>query len=140
MERISKPHIVDLLRVFDRKRWIQPRIRYASVRSKPELIKDILKYFFTYERGDTIHIKLRGSAEATLSHIPAISYDFEKKEYLFDSLPFDVQSESRKRVRFSISHVPVTLFGPSEGLLSTSITSACAPVFQGLDSSGHPCS
>ena len=41
MERISKPHIVDLLRVFDRKRWIQPRIRYASVRSKPELIKDL---------------------------------------------------------------------------------------------------
>ena len=138
MERISKPHIVDLLRVFDRKRWIQPRIRYASVRSKPELIKDILKYFFTYERDDTLHIRVRGSSEATLSHIPAISYNFSKKEYLFDSLPFDVQSESRKRVRFSISHVPVTLFGPSEGLLSTSKGSASAPVSQGPDSSGHP--
>ena len=47
MERISKPHIVDLLRIFDRRRWFIPRIRYASVRSKPELIKDLKKYFFT---------------------------------------------------------------------------------------------
>ena len=39
MERISKPQIVDLLRVFDLRRLVQPRIRYASVRSKPELIK-----------------------------------------------------------------------------------------------------
>ena len=140
MERISKPHIVDLLRVFDRKRWIQPRIRYASVRSKPELIKDLSKYFFTYERGDTLHIKLRMSREATLGHIPAISYDFAKKAYRFDDHPFDVQSESRKKVRFSISHEPVTLFGPSEDLLSTSKASASAPVSQGPDSSGHPCS
>ena len=140
MERISKPHIVDLLRVFDRKRWIQPRIRYASVRSKPELIKDLQKYFYTYERGDILHIKLRGAVEATLSHIPEICYDFSKKVYLFDSRPFDVQSESRKKVRFSISHVPVTLFGPSEDPLSTSTASACAQAFLGPGSSGHPCS
>ena len=139
MERISKPHIVDLLRVFDRRRWIQPRIRYASVRSKPELIKDLNKYFFTYERGDILHLALRVCWEA-LSHIPRICYDFGKKAYTFDDRPFDVQSESRKKVRFSISHVPVTLFGPSEGLLSTSTGSACAPKSLGLGNSGHPCS
>ena len=139
MERISKPHIVDLLRVFDRRRWIQPRIRYASVRSKPELIKDLQKYFFTYERGDVLHIKRRDSATA-LAHIPPISYDFSKKEYCFDGCPFDVQSESRKKVRFSISHVPVTLFGSSKGRLSTSTASVCAPAFQGPGSSGLPCS
>ena len=44
METISKPHLVDLLRVFDKRKWFVPRIRYASVRSKPELIKDMQKY------------------------------------------------------------------------------------------------
>ncbi len=31
MNQISKPHIVDLLRIFDKNRMISPRIRYASV-------------------------------------------------------------------------------------------------------------
>ena len=42
LNKISKPHIVDLLRIFDKRKTISPRIRYASVRSKPELIKDAL--------------------------------------------------------------------------------------------------
>ena len=42
MNQISKPHIVDLLRIFDKNRMISPRIRYASVRSKPELLKDLI--------------------------------------------------------------------------------------------------
>ena len=45
MNHISKPHIVDLLRIFDKRKFFVPRIRYASVRSKPELLKD-LKYYF----------------------------------------------------------------------------------------------
>ena len=32
---------MDLLRIFDKHKWIRPRIRYASVRSKPELIADL---------------------------------------------------------------------------------------------------
>ena len=62
MQRISKPHLVDLLRFFDKKRIFSPRIRYASVRSKPELIKDLKKYFFTYERGDVLNLKVGWSA------------------------------------------------------------------------------
>ena len=119
MEQISKPHIVDLLRVFDRRRLVLPRIRYASVRSKPELIKDIKQYFFTYEKKNIIHFKLRECASLSLAHLPVIAYDTEKKRYLFDGLYFDVQSESRKRVLFSISHEPVTLFGPSADPPST---------------------
>ena len=119
MEQISKPHIVDLLRVFDRRRLVLPRIRYASVRSKPELIKDIKQYFFTYEKTHFIHFKLRECARVSLAHLPEIAYDTEKKRYLFDGLYFDVQSESRKKVQFSIRHGPVTLFGPSEDPLST---------------------
>ena len=49
MQRISKPHIVDLLRYFDRNRLFSPRIRYASVRSKPELIADIKSGFLVTE-------------------------------------------------------------------------------------------
>ena len=47
MNAISKPHLVDLLRIFDKRRYITPRIRYASVRSKPELIRDLERHFGT---------------------------------------------------------------------------------------------
>ena len=116
MNAISKPHIVDLLRIFDRHRWFVPRIRYASVRSKPELIKDLAKYFFTYERDDVLFFKLRGSLEKSHPHVPTISYDFSDRQYLFDTVPYDVPTESRKKVQFSISHVPVTMtFFPVSG-------------------------
>ena len=42
---ICKPLIVDLLRTFDKNRWLSPKIRYASVRSKDQLIKDLTKHF-----------------------------------------------------------------------------------------------
>ena len=119
MEQISKPHIVNLLRVFDRRRLVLPRIRYASVRSKPELINDLKQYFFTYQKGDLLHFKLRECVRVSLAHLPEIAYDTEKKRYLFDGLDFDVQSEGRKKVQFSIRHEPVTLFGPSEDPPST---------------------
>ena len=119
MEQISKPHIVDLLRVFDRRRLVLPRIRYASVRSKPELIKDLKQYFFTYEVGNLLIFKLRACALPSLRPLPQIAYDIEKRRYLCDGVHFDVQSESRKRVHFSISHVPVTLFLPSKDPPST---------------------
>ena len=51
MNQISKPHIVDLLRIFDKNRMISPRIRYASVRSKPELLKDLAHHFDTSRWG-----------------------------------------------------------------------------------------
>ena len=106
MESISKPHLVDLLRVFDKRKWFVPRIRYASVRSKPELIKDMQRYFFTYTRGDVLHFKQRA---CVTRHLPAIAYDRAARSYLFDGEPFDVPVESRKSPQFSISHVPVTM-------------------------------
>ena len=115
MERISKPHIVDLLRIFDRRRLLMPRIRYASVRSKPELIKDLRNYFYTYERDGVLLFRPRQTKEASLCHLPRISYDFAKKQYRFDDCPLDVPAESRKRVRFSISHEPVTMYFPTFG-------------------------
>jgi len=107
MEQISKPHIVDLLRIFDKKKWLHPRILYASVRSKPELIKDLKKHFSTRTRDDVLHLRPR--CPELLRHVPAIWYDFGARRYLFDGQPFDVPAESRKKVQFSISHVPVTM-------------------------------
>ena len=138
MERISKPHLVDLLRIFDKRRYLTPRIRYASVRSKPVLIKDLNARFFTYERGSLLHIKKRSA----VSHVPDIVYDFEKRLYLFDGVPVNVSAESRKKVVFSIRHEPVTLtwdeFSPIEGPPSKHGESAASPTSPGLGSSDPP--
>ena len=108
MERlslISKPHIVDLLRHFDRKRWIIPRIRYASVRSKPELIKDILEIFFVKKRGNLI--TLQPTRPGLM--IPSIKYDLDNRLYLIGGVAHDMPKESRERPVFSIRKGPVTL-------------------------------
>ena len=102
MERISKPHLVDLLRIFDKRRWLHPRILYASVK----------RFFFVYMRGDVIHFKLRECVQNMLRHLPDIAYDLAQRQYLFGGSPFDVPAESRKRPVFSISHVPVTVVFP----------------------------
>ena len=86
MNQISKPHIVDLLRIFDKKRFINPRIRYASVRSKPELLND-LKLHFTIRVFD-----LKGKKKTEriiyfdpvipIHRLPRIHYSFSE-EILF---------------------------------------------------------
>ena len=70
MNAISKPHIVDLLRIFDKRRYITPRIRYASVRSKPELIRDLERHFVTSCESGAVTLKpLRSHFE-----VPVIRY------------------------------------------------------------------
>ena len=73
MNAISKPHLVDLLRIFDKKRYITPRIRYASVRSKPELIRDIGRHFKTEKVGSVVTLRPVHS----LREIPLIQYDLK---------------------------------------------------------------
>jgi len=105
MQRISKPHLVDLLRIFDRNRWIRPRIRYASVRSKPELITDLRQHFRVRE----VDARLIFVPKRPLAGVPKIEYDLSRRRYVLDGVPCDVPKESRKKPVFSISHVPVTL-------------------------------
>ena len=105
MNAISKPHLVDLLRIFDKKRYLSPRIRYASVRSKPDLIKD-LKHHFTAERING-RIKFFPVAE-----IPEIEYVLRQKHYLFDGVVTDVPRASREQPRFQILRSPITLYFP----------------------------
>ena len=111
MNAISKPHLVDLLRIFDKKRYITPRIRYASVRSKPELIQDISRHFRA-EKTDSV-VTLWPAQK--LRDVPVIRYDLQVKSYSFDGKVVDVPRESREKVRFQISRVPVTLHFPVIG-------------------------
>ena len=109
MQRISKPHLVDLLRFFDKKRIFSPRIRYASVRSKPELIRDLLIHFWAYIEAPG-HLLTFGARRSL--PLPKIQYDLKARRFLFDGQYYDVPKQSRERPRFSISHVPVTLRFP----------------------------
>ena len=107
MMQISKPHIVDLLRIFDKHKWIRPRIRYASVRSKPELIADLERHFVIEPRKHILLFHPRRISK--WSSIPRIEYDLSLKQYRLDGIHVNVPVESRSQPVFSISHVPVTL-------------------------------
>ena len=108
MNAISKPHIVDLLRIFDKRRYITPRIRYASVRSKPELIRDLERHFVMSCESKTVILKpLRSQCE-----VPVIRYHLKSKSYTFDGRPVDVPRRSREKVLFRISREKVTIHWP----------------------------
>ena len=127
MNQISKPHIVDLLRIFDKKRFINPRIRYASVRSKPELLND-LKLHFTIRVFD-----LKGKKKTEriiyfdpvipIHRLPRIHYSLLQKKFFFDDRVVDVPAESRQRPLFRIRKEKITLYfdlppSPQEVVLS----------------------
>jgi hypothetical protein len=111
METISKPHLVDLLRTFDRYRWIMPRIRYASVRSKGELIED-LRGHFTEEVDDTGVVTLVCRRRAETEYMPAICYDPARRSFLLDGHPVDLPRKSREPLRFRCTQTQTTLTFP----------------------------
>ena len=106
-QKISKPHLVDLLRLSDRNRWLFPRIRYASVRSKPELISDLMVHFRLLELKRRL-VFLPKQKKRTNS-VPQIEYDLEAKRFLVEGVPQDIPKLSRRKPSFSISNQPVTL-------------------------------
>ena len=109
LNKISKPHIVDFLRMSDKQRWCLPRIRYASIRSKPELCRDILNKF-------TVHLK----------NIPdRLEYSLQKRRFLVNGKVADFSVQSRSRPSFSLEKGPVTLHfgsivGPCNGTVFAS--------------------
>ena len=94
MDKISKPDLVDFLRISDHNRWLHPRIRYASIRSKPNLLDDLrfLPRFPAKHRG-----------------LPKIEYHLKEKTFLFDGEKIDAPRKSREKVVFRFSREPVTL-------------------------------
>ena len=125
LEHISKPKIVDFLRVCDRKNWVYPRIRYASVRSKPTLLSDIRRHFREEHReGRMALVPLSARVRC-----PDIQYDFESKCFLFDGEPIDLPKAGK--VEFRMIKGPVTVrFGrwtPSE-VVPSSCEAPVAPL------------
>ena len=102
MNKISKPHIVDFLRLADQNKWFSPRIRYASVRSKPELIADLRYRFLDHLEKGLIHFdSLHPNA-----CLPEIAYCLDRRKFLLDGLPVNVPKVSRSpgcNARFWIS-------------------------------------
>ena len=105
MNAISKPHLVDLLRIFDKRRMVTPRIRYASVRSKPELIADLSRHFAACKVRDIVVFKTTTS----YLKLPEIRYHLKLKKYTFDGVLVDVPRESRAPIKFEIRRGPFVI-------------------------------
>ena len=108
MNSISKPHLVDLLRIFDKQRIFAPRIRYASVRSKPELLQDLALHFNAIKKENIILFE----PVRPVPGLPLIQYHLKRKKFYFDSESVDVPTESRKRPTFAIRSGPIELTFP----------------------------
>ena len=106
MEKISKPNLVDLLRLSDRERWFCPRIRFASVRSKPCLIADLRVLYKDVRKGARI---LFLPHRVLPDHVPDIQYDVSRRTFLLNGKVMDVPRISREKPVFSISHELYTL-------------------------------
>ena len=112
MEKISKPNLVDLLRLSDRERWFAPRIRFASVRSKPCLIQDLRELYKDVRRGERVLFLPRHKLQ---NHVPDILYDVKRRTFLLDGKVMDVPKISREKPVFSIRHELYTLTFDSFG-------------------------
>ena len=138
MQDISKPRIVDFLRTCDKLNWVHPRIRFASVRSKPELIEDIEMNFTVDREGSFINIVPRKSSR----RIPSIQFDLDSRQYLLDGEYHELQKESRRRPEFSISHEETTIeFGDFHMCVdphATRTTFAASSPFLALSTGGGP--
>ena len=120
LESICKPQIVDFLRVLDRKRWVFPRIKYASVRSKPLLLKDIRRHFLEKPRPpDRIQLVPKNGGRS----IPEILYDFPSKTFLFGGQTIDLPTHAKPV--FSIRQGPVMVHFQSHGE-TVIVPSSCA--------------
>ena len=108
LNKISKPHLVDLLRMSDRERWLMPRIRYASVRSKPELIQDLKLHF----RVGLVPGNRLLFEPLRARNLPEICYCLTTRQYHLEGVPADIPRISRTKPVFSIRYEKVTLFGP----------------------------
>ena len=104
---ISKPHLVDLLRYFDRQMLLHPRIRYASVRSKPELIRDLLDFFTVPSplKGDLVRLEPRRPR----FQCPELAYHLPSRRWTLNGTAHDFPRETRARPAFRIVRRKVSL-------------------------------
>ena len=107
VQRLTKPSLVDLLRMCDKNRWCCPRIRYASIRSKPDLCADLLK-FFTFELAEDGEFILIRSLRP-LVNFPELKYHLKSRRFWRDGQAFDAATVSRERPVFRLEKKRVTL-------------------------------
>ena len=145
MERISKPNLVDLLRLADRQKWFCPRIRFASVRSKPQLIEDLRGWFRDMKPGHLIHFVPhdRGPLGGRLpAHVPKIRYHVKNRTFLLDGRRIDVPKLSRAKPSFAIRHNVYVEFqrspGASESRPAKPATAAAADWSEVLGTRARP--
>ena len=97
MKNLSKPQLVNLLRYLDKNKLLIPRIKYASFRSKVEMMVDLRKHFYLREVDHKVYfVPKRGKG------LPEIFWDCKKKE-------FSVDVSLNNEVGFSVSRTPVTV-------------------------------
>ena len=135
MEKISKPNLVDLLRLSDRERWFCPRIRFASVRSKPCLIADLRSLYKDVRKGEFVHFVPRRSLS---DHVPDIQYDVKRRTFLLDGDVMNVPKISREKPVFSIRHEKYTLTFPFENHRASEARPSISLVPAAADSSPAP--
>ena len=111
MNQISKPHLVDLLRIFDKRKYFVPRIRYASVRSKPELLKDLAYYYESKCVGDDVIFIPK---QRVPNNVPPIRYHLGDRLYFFDDQPVEPPSRHNQTPGFRVSG-PVVLYFDKPG-------------------------
>ena len=105
VQKISKPALVDFLRLCDRKRWCTPRIRYASIRSKPELCEDLCEKFDFLLEDSMISLCPRRS----IRDFPTVQYDLDRRMFSLNGQKLDVARVSRKKPLFHLERRQVTL-------------------------------
>ena len=104
--KLTKPSLVDLLRMCDKNRWCCPRIRYASIRSKPDLCRELLKFFDFVTTGDFIQIH----SQRRLVNFPKLlQYHLKSRQFWKDGMPFDAATVSREKPCFFLEKKTVTL-------------------------------
>ena len=124
--KLTKPSLVDLLRMCDRNRWCNPRIRYASIRSKPELCRDLLVHFSFAENGDFISI----SPLRKIHNFPRLQYHSKERRFWKNGRPFDAARVSRQKPVFHLERKKTTLhFGPLHGGRGSDIGVAVSAMF-----------
>jgi hypothetical protein len=109
-QRLTKPALVDLLRLCDNRRWVLPKIRYASIRAKGDLIKDLLHHFEFVFAGGFVDIR----PKHRIHKFPeSLKYHVKTRSFHLDHLPFDCAKISREKVPYTFRWVKTTLYFPN---------------------------
>ena len=126
--KLTKPSLVDFLRMCDKNRWCCPRIRYASIRSKPDLCADLMK-FFTFEACDGFILI---DSHRDLPSFPDLKYHLKSRRFWKDGVAFDAATVSRERPRFRWVKKKVTLhFGQIHTVRGSDIDAGAFRGFRG---------